>query len=266
MKYSNYLKNKNLSKNTIKIYLKEYEKWKTYLGEKNPNKTIFVKYIKNYERDHQPNSVHLVYSSILSIFRFEKRWKLLNQCQDIKLPKIQQNNKSIITLEEYNNVKKNIILSTKLEKRNWLIFSFLFLTGVRVSELLEFNKNKIYENNKLKIKGKGNKVRVVFITNYLNEILNNWRANRIAINNKNKLITIKQINLIIKTISFKYFNKKITPHGLRRSFATNLLKNNANIEIVRKTLGHTNINTTARYLHLNDDDILKEINNIMDNN
>ncbi len=266
MKYSNYLKNKNLSKNTIKIYSKEYEKWKLYLGDKNPNKTLFVKYIKNYSKDHQPNSVHLIYSSILSIFRFEKRWKLLNQCQDIKLPKIQQNNKSIITLEEYNNVKQSITLSTKLEKRNWLIFSFIFLTGVRVSELLEFNKNKIYENNKLKIKGKGNKIRVIFITNYLSQLLDNWRANRIAINSQNKLITIKQINLIVKTTSMKYFNKKITPHGLRRSFATNLLKNNANIEIVRKTLGHTNINTTARYLHFNDDDIFEEINNIMNNN
>ena len=265
MKYSSYLKNKNLSKNTIQIYLKEYEKWKLYLDDKKPNKTLFVKYIKNYSKNHQPNSVRLVYSSILSIFRFEKRWKLLNQCKDIKLPKIQQSNRSIITLDEFNKAKQNIVLKTRLEKRDWLIFSFIFLTGVRASELLEFNKNKIYENNKLKIKGKGNKIRVIFITKYLHEMLCNWKANRIAISKKNKLITIKQINLIIKTISIKYFNKKITPHGLRRSFATNLLKNNANIEIVRKTLGHSNINTTARYLHFNDDDIYEEINNIMNN-
>ena len=169
----------------------------------------------------------------------------------------------IITLLEYEHVKNNIVLKTRLEKRNWLIFSFLFLTGIRVSELLEFNKNKIYEGNKLRIKGKGNKIRVIFITNYLNELLGNWKANRIAINSKNKLITIKQINEIIKKVSSQYFDRCITPHGLRRSFATNLLKNNANIEIVRKTLGHANINTTARYLYFNDDDILLEINKIM---
>ncbi len=264
MKYSNYLKNKNLSKNTIKIYLKQYKLWELYLNNKKPNKTIFVKYIKNYSKHHQPNSVHLVYSAILSIFKFEKRWKLLNQCKDIKLPKIQHSNKSIITLDEYNNVRKNIILTTKYEKRNWLIFSFIFLTGIRVSELLDFNKNKIYDDNRLKIKGKGNKVRVIFITNYLNILLKQWRANRIAINNKNKLLTTKQIYLIIKNVSIKYFNKKISPHGLRRSFATNLLKNNTNIEVVRKTLGHTNINTTARYLYFTDDDIYNELNKVMD--
>ena len=266
MKYSSYLRNKNLSKNTINIYTKQYENWKNYLGEKNPNKTLFVKYINNYAKNHQPNSVHLVYSTIMSIFRFEKRWKLMNQCKDIKLPKIQQSNRSIITLEEFNEIKSKIQFTDKLERRNWLIFSFIFLTGVRASELLDFNKNKIYENNKLKIKGKGNKIRVIFITNYLEELLNKWRANRIAINSKNKLITIKQINLIVRQTSMKYFNKKITPHGLRRSFATNLLKNNANIEVVRKTLGHANINTTARYLHFNDDDLFNEINSIMNKN
>lgn len=264
MKYSNYLKNKNLSKNTITIYLNQYKKWYEYLGEKIPNKTLFLKYINNFAKNHKPNSVRLVFSSILSIFKFEKRWKLINQCKDIKLPKIQINNKTIISLEEFNIVKNSINTKDKLEKRNWLIFSFLFLTGARVSELLEFNKNKIYDDNRLVIKGKGNKSRVIFITNYLNDLLRKWKANKIAINNKNKLITIKQINYIIKEFGKNYFNKTITPHSLRRSFATNLLKNNANIEIVRKTLGHSNINTTARYLQFNDDEILLEIKKIMD--
>ena len=85
MKYSNYLKSKNLSKNTISIYLREYEKWQTYLNGKKPNKTMFVKYLNKYSKNHQANSTRLIYASILSIFRFEKRWTLLNQCKDIKL-------------------------------------------------------------------------------------------------------------------------------------------------------------------------------------
>lgn len=266
MKYISYLKNKNLSKNTINIYLKEYKKWKLYLNEKKPNKTLFVKYIKNYSKNHQPNSIRLIYFSILSIFKYEKNWKLVNQCKDIKLPKTQLHNKCIISFEEYNKLKINIKPKTKLEKRNWLIFSFLFLTGIRVSELLEVNKNKIYDNNKLNIKGKGQKTRVIFLSNYLLELLNNWKPNKIAINDRNKIISIKQINTIVKKIGKKYFDKNISPHSLRRSYATNLLRNNANIEVVRKTLGHTNINTTARYLHYNDDDIAKEINSIMDKN
>lgn len=264
MKYINYLKNKNLSKSTIILYLKEYEKWYSFLNFHKPNKTLFLKYINNYAKQHSPNSVHTIYSSIISILRFEKRWKLINQCRDIKLPKIQISNKTIITLDEFNEQKEKIRLKTKLEKRNWLIFSFLFLTGVRVSELLEFNKNKMYETNKIKIKGKGNKVRVIFLCDYLLDLLKNWKANRIAINQNNKLLSIKQINYIVKQISKLYFqNKNISPHSLRRSFATNLLKSNVNLEIVRKSLGHTNINTTARYLQFSDDDIYNEINRIM---
>ena len=263
MKYINYLKNKNLAKTTIDIYIKQYQKWYLYLGDRKPNKTLFVKYINNYAKTHQPNSVHLIYSSLISIFKFEKKWKLINQCKDIKLPKMQQINRKIISLQEYENVKNIVKLNSKIEKRNWIIFSFLFLTGVRVSELLEFNKNKIYDENKLKIKGKGNKIRVIFLTKYLQELLTSWKANRIPINSKNKLITIKQINTIVKTISNKYFNKELTPHGLRRSYATNLLKNNVNIEVVKQTLGHSNINTTSRYIQINEEDIYQEITKIM---
>ena len=263
MKYINYLKNRNLSKNTIKIYIKNYERWNLYLNKRKPNKTLFVKFINDYSKNHQANSVHLVYQSIISVFKFEKRWNLINQCKDIKLPKIQQSNKSIITLEEFNIIKTSIVNQTWFEKRNWLIFCFLFLTGLRINELFLFNKNKIYENNKIKIIGKGNKTRVIYLIPYLLELLNNWKANRITINKNNKLITQKQIREIVKKMSKKYFNKQITPHGLRRSFATNLLKNQANIEIVRKTLGHTNINTTARYLHFNEDEIASEISRIL---
>ncbi len=263
MKYKNYLKNKNLAKSTIDIYTKQYQNWYLYLNNKKPNKTLFVKYINKYAKTHQPNSVHLIYSSLISIFKFEKKWKLINQCKDIKLPKVQQLNRKVISLLEYKKVKNSIIFNNKIEKRNWIIFSFLFFTGVRVSELLEFNKNKIYDKNKLKIKGKGNKIRVIFLTKYLQELLLSWKANRIAINSKNKLITIKQINTIIKKMSNKYFNKELTPHDLRRSYATNLLKNNANIEIVRQTLGHSNINTTSRYIQINEEDIYKEIIKIM---
>lgn len=263
MKYKNYLKNKNLAQSTINIYINQYEKWYLYLGDKKPNKTLFVKYINNYAKNHQPNSVHLLYSSLISIFKFERKWKLINQCKDIKLPKTQRINRKVISLNEYEIIRNSIIFNNKIEKRNWIIFSFLFLTGVRVSELLEFNKNRIYEENKLKIKGKGNKVRVIFLTKYLQELLSSWKANRIAINSKNKLITIKQINTIIKKLTNKYFHKELTPHGLRRSYATNLLKNNVNIEVVKQTLGHSNINTTSRYIQINEEDIYQEITKIM---
>ena len=73
MKYINYLKNKNLSKTTIYIYIKQYQKLYLYLVYIKPNKTLFVKYINSHTKTHSPNSIRLIYSSLISIFKFEKK-------------------------------------------------------------------------------------------------------------------------------------------------------------------------------------------------
>lgn len=261
MKYKNYLKNRNLSKVTIEIYEKNYYIWKKYLGNNNATKKLFVNFIRNYQKNHKPASVHLMYSSILSIFKFEKKWKLLNECKDIKLPKSEFTLKQVISIEEFNNALRNIEINDWYAKRDWIIFCFMFLTGVRVSELLKINLNEIV-GNKITIYGKGNKTRIIYINNYLEQLIKEWKYNKIAINKKRKNITTKQINLIIKELTTNLFNKTITSHGLRRSYATNLLKNNINLEIVRKTLGHSNINTTSRYIQYTEEDILNELKNI----
>ena len=261
MNYVTYLKNKNLSKNTIEIYSKNYKFWKTYIGNKTPTKRIFVGFIREYEKKHKAASVHLLYSSVISCLKFEKRWKLVNECRDIKLPTSESRLRTVISLEEFYKIANNINLDDWHDKRDWMIFCFMFQTGVRVSELIKIDLTKI-ENNKLCISGKGKKTRIIYINNYLNELLKNWKYKKIAISKKRKSITSKQVNILIKRLTLKYFDKCLTSHGLRRSFATNMLKSNINLEVVRRTLGHANINTTSRYIQYTDDDILCEINNI----
>ncbi len=261
MNYKNYLINRNLSKNTVMAYMNNYSIWNNYLKERVPNKTLIAKFIKEYQKNHKARSVQQMYATIMSVLRFEKKFKLINECADIKLPTAQFSPKKTIKLDQFNKVKESIDLSNWYMKRNWLIFSFLFFTGIRVSELISVNKKDIHDNV-LEIKGKGNKTRVVYITDYVSELLQLWKSNKITIKKNGKLLTTKQINLIIQDISSKYFGFILTPHGLRRSYATNLLRNNVNLEIVRRTLGHTNINTTSRYIQYNDDEVLNEIQNI----
>lgn len=118
MKYENYLMNKNLSQNTIRVYLIMLNSWNEYLNQRTPNKTLFVKFIKQYTKNHQANSVHLLYCAILSYFHFEKRYKLINECRDIHLPKTFITNKPIINLNDFNQIKDTIKLNTWYEKRN----------------------------------------------------------------------------------------------------------------------------------------------------
>lgn len=261
MKYITYLKNKNLSKNTIKTYLNQKINWETYLEGKKPTKKLFVNYIKKHTNNFSPNTTKLVYSSVLSFLKFQKNWKLYNDCKDIRMPSIVLEYKITINLKEYNECKNSIILSSWYEQRNWLIFSFLFYTGIRVSELRQINKKNIIDNQ-IKIQGKGSKTRNIYIFEYLEFLLKNWRSNKININKRNKQITEKQVNLIIKKIGEDYFNKKITPHSLRRSYGTNLLREEVDIKTVSVLLGHSNINTTSRYIHFTDDEIKNKIRSV----
>ena len=161
MKYKTYLRKRHLSKSTINTYLKQKNNWENYLCDRNPNKRIFVQYINKYTNNYSPNTTKLVYSSILSFFKFQKKWKLYNECKDIRLPSIIQMNKITITIDEYDNNTNYIKQTNWYEKRDWLIFSFLFSTGIRVNEINQINKKNI-TNSQLKIIGKANKTRIIY--------------------------------------------------------------------------------------------------------
>ena len=262
MKYKNWLKNKNLSKNTLIAYLSNYERWISYLNGRKPNKAIIVKYLNIHSKTHKPSSTRLMYSAIISSLRFERKWRLVEECRDIKLPSIQFSVRNVISLEEFKYVRSKIIFNDWFEERDWLIFCTLLFTGMRVTELTRFSRRGIYDGNKFLVKGKGNKYRVIYLNCYILELLSKWKWNKICISRENEILTTKQINIIIKRISKKYFNKYITSHGLRRSYATNLLRSDINIEIVRRILGHSNVNTTSKYIQYTDQEVLNTIKNI----
>ncbi len=264
MKYKTWLKNKNLSDNTIKVYLNNYEQWKKFINNKEPNKTRFIKFINSYANTHSPRSIRLMHASLLQLFKFEKRWKLISECKDIKLPTVQSNIRTTITFKEFNSyyLKRINDLTPWIEKRNWLICLILLNTGIRVSELLQFNKEYVFEGNKFKIRGKGNKYRIIFLNKIVLEELEQWNYNYITIKKNNKPLGYREINRIVSRLFEDNFNKKLLPHDLRRSYATNLMKNNVNIEITRKVLGHSNINTTSSYMQFTDEDIIRELNKV----
>ena len=262
MKYITYLKNKNLSQSTINTYIRNAKEWENYLNTRKPSKTLFVNYINKYQKNHMPNSTRLIYSSVLSYIKFQKKWNLFNEFKDIRLPSSIQANKTTITLEEFNKIKA--IKETEndwYKSRDWLILTFLLTTGIRISELNQVNKKNI-KKSCLTIVGKGNKWRTIYICDYLQLLLKNWRANRINISKQNKQITNKQINIIIRKIGETLFSKNITPHSLRRSYATTLLRSGVDIKTVSKILGHTNINTTSRYIHFSDEELIENIKHI----
>lgn len=262
MKYTTYLKNKNLSKNTIDTYWSNIQKWLKFLNGKPATKAKLTTFINEYNKNHSPSSVKLAFSAIISYLKYQKYDKLVLAANDIRLPSQVYINKNIIDIKEYDLIK-NLFENEKnwYKKRNWLIFSILFTTGIRASELNQISKNAIIDKTVM-IKGKGNKNRPVFLGNYLTSLINNWRSNQITISKNHKKLTYKQINLIIQKISQEYFSKKLSPHDLRRSFATNLSKNGIDLKTISLLLGHSNINTTSRYIFYTQEEIRLSIDDL----
>lgn len=263
--YINYLKDKNLSTNTISSYLKNINYFlNNFVDVSLITKNNLLKFLNSYKKNHKPNTVRLMRASILSYLKYLKKWKLYDEFKDIRMPKVTLNNKVTISIEEFNLINKEICLTKEINwksQRNWLLFSLFFYTGIRASEVSKVKLNKII-NNSIEIIGKGNKSRMIYLPS---EFLVKWKdfkLNQLNFNHRSKEISYKQMNLIIKQIGNKYFNKDLTLHSLRRSYATNLLRSNIDIKTVAYLLGHSNINTTARYIFYTNEEIINKVNKI----
>lgn len=153
--------------------------------------------------------------------------------------------------------------------RDKAILEMLFSTGLRVSELCSLSREISTEFEELSIRGKGGKVRVVFISPEARAALKKYLDARKDMeeglfvqieseikNDKKKEIkhlTKRSIERIVKYYAIKAgISKKVTPHVIRHCFATDLLGNGADIRSVQMMLGHSNISTTQIYTHVTD--------------
>jgi site-specific recombinase XerD len=144
--------------------------------------------------------------------------------------------------------------------RDKAILELLFSTGLRVSELCSLNNDSInLERDEFSIRGKGEKVRVVFISPNAKDAIKKYISKRsdmddaLFVQKKSIRLTRRSIERIVKQYAIKAgISKKVTPHVIRHMFATDLLQNGADIRSVQAMLGHSNISTTQVYTHVTD--------------
>lgn len=159
--------------------------------------------------------------------------------------------------------------------RDKAILLTLFSTGVRVSELTSLNRNSIdFKRGEFTVLGKGDKLRVVFLSEPAKETIQLYLKKRQDVedalfiripknerfdNQSNLRITTRSIERMLKKYVVEAgIAKKITPHSLRHQFATDMLRNGADIRSVQAMLGHSHITTTQIYTHVTDE-TLREI-------
>lgn len=256
MQFFNYLNIEDSNKKILSIHHKEIRLWVVHLMEKGIT----------------PRSVNRKIASLRAFYKYLLRLNLVktnpvDRINTLRFPR---------SLPEYLSEKDIMRLFDEIEYdttfsdiRNKLIMETFFGTGVRLSELKNIKIADIYfSNNQLKVLGKRNKERLVPLHNTLKNTLNEYLKVRnetfgenvpfLLLTDKGEQIYEKMIYRIVKHyLSLVTTKVKKSPHMLRHSFATVLLNNGAELNAIRKLLGHSNLSATQIYTHTTFDKIKK---------
>ncbi|WP_158980840.1 MULTISPECIES: site-specific tyrosine recombinase XerD [unclassified Flavobacterium] len=273
--YQSYLKiERGLSKNTVENYSFDLERLLLFLSQNeivvSPLKItdeIIQQFIYSVAKEVNPRSQARIISGLKSFFKYLvfEDYRNDDPMELIETPKTGRKLPDTLTVEEIDSLIQAIDLSTNEGERNRAMLETLYGCGLRVSELVTLKISDLFfEEGFIKITGKGNKQRLVPISNvtqkyillYKNTVRTHITIQKgfedtLFLNRRGKQLTRAMIFTIIKNLAVSIdLNKTISPHTLRHSFATHLLENGADLRAIQLMLGHESITTTEIYVHL----------------
>lgn len=269
--YRIYLKlERNLSENTISNYIRDIEKLRSMFSDVSPNKITSEQVREfNYEngKKYAVRSQARILSGIKSFYEFmiEEEWIEINPTTLISAPKIGSNIPDTLSTKEIDKIIAAIDLSAAHGERNRAIIELLYGCGLRVSELTEIKISDLFfDEDFIRVLGKGNKQRLVPIATYTQKIINIYKdqvrvhqkiqpkfSDHLFLNNRGgKLTRVMIFTIIKKYVELAGIKKNISPHTFRHSFATHLLENGADLRSIQLMLGHESITTTEIYMHI----------------
>ena len=272
--FENFLKlERNLSVNTIKSYRSDLKKFEFYLSKTSAKKLSFIgseivrEFLYEQSKRVSAKTQGRIISTLKTFFNFLVLEKLINDSpiENIDYPKVDSKIPLVLSTDEIDKII-SCAFSKKFGLRNQTIIEIMYSCGLRVSEVTEMKiSNIFFDESLIKILGKGNKERFIPLSTTAKKLLYNYitynRKNLsqdkqsidiVFLNNRGKKLTRVMIYNIINDAALEAkINKKISPHTLRHSFATHLIENGASIISIQKMMGHENVVTTEKYLHVN---------------
>ena len=273
--YQNYLRlQRGLSQNTVVSYGLDIEKLIGYLEKYNitePPDTIQVDTLRQFvyevSKELNARSQARLISALKSFFKFmiSEKGREDFPMSLIDSPKIGVKLPDTLSLKEIDAMLASIDLSTDEGHRNKAIIETLYGCGLRVSELVSLCLSDLFfEEDFIRVMGKGSKQRLVPIESYTQKQINNYINNQrkqlkiakghedyVFLNRRGKQLTRAMIFTIVRQVAENIgLQKTISPHTFRHSFATHLLENGANLRAIQMMLGHENITTTEIYVHV----------------
>lgn len=180
----------------------------------------------------------------------------------------------VLSDKEVTAIQETFDRSTPEGERNYVIVEVLYGCGLRVSELVNLKLSNIYaEEQYLKVIGKGDKERWVPINDYALRLLDGYIHNVrshvavqageekvVFLNRRGHRLSRQMVFMMLRdAVAAAGIHKKVSPHSLRHSFATELVENGADLRSVQEMLGHESISTTEIYTHLTRDSLRNTI-------
>lgn len=280
--YTRYLKlERNYSPNTLAAYQNDLSWLLSFCEQQEMNPLdMQLKDLQHFAvqlHEHQigPTSQARILSGIRSFYKYLLLSGEIEQdpTELLESPHLGERLPEVLSTDEIDQIQKSIDLSKPEGQRNKTIIEVLFSCGLRVSELVNLKLSNLYlEEGFVRVMGKGSKERLVPISSKAIRELKYWFIDRnlmkiqqgeedyVFLNRRGKHLTRTMILIMLKRQAVAAgITKTISPHTLRHSFATELLKGGADLRAIQAMLGHESIGTTELYMHIDTTTLREEI-------
>ena len=218
-------------------------------------------------------------SSIKSLFKYLEREGIIatNPVSGIEAPKLPEKEPSYLTQTEY----QDLIAAVKFNAAPWYlprdlaIVILLLGTGIRLSELVGLTLDRVNldrDNRNIKVRGKGDKERIIPLTNEVSGFLEQYLRKRPDVESNHLFISRLGSELHARSVYGlvkKYLGaagikkSRVAVHTLRHTFGASLLNSGANLVVIQELLGHKKLETTRRYLHINNIDLRNAVDKLV---
>lgn len=280
--YARYLKlERNYSPNTLAAYQNDLS-WLLSFCEQQEMNPLDMQLedlqhfaVQLHEHHIGPTSQARILSGIRSFYKYLLLSGEIEQdpTELLESPHLGERLPEVLSTDEIDQIQKSIDLSKPEGQRNKTIIEVLFSCGLRVSELVNLKLSNLYlEEGFVRVMGKGSKERLVPISSKAIRELKYWFMDRnlmkiqqgeedyVFLNRRGKHLTRTMILIMLKRQAVAAgITKTISPHTLRHSFATELLKGGADLRAIQAMLGHESIGTTELYMHIDTTTLREEI-------
>lgn len=282
-RYNQYIQlEKSLSPNTLEAYQNDLCHLMEFIQEKGISyRNVTIDQLQEFcavliDLGISPRSLARTLSGIRSFYRFLLLEGEIEQdpTELLESPKIPRHIPDVLSVEEIDRIIAAVDLSKQEGQRNRAILEVLYSCGLRVSELCQLKMSNLYLNEGfIRVEGKGNKERLVPISDRAIQELEAWFSQRVHIHIKpghedSVFVSFRRGGSLTRIMVFYIvkdyaeqagIRKNISPHTFRHSFATHLLEGGANLRAIQAMLGHESIATTEIYTHVDTARIREEI-------